>query len=752
MIDHFIPSDPTPRLPLLGDLLPRFPMSVARAYVEAYTPAGGVLLDPFCIGPNVARAAVELGRRAVAASFNPVAVRALESALWPVDARAAFTHLADARKGDRHLHDHVQSLYASRCPTCRAIVTTMAFVWERSQRAPVSKIVDCPDCGANAGKVDNDDVVSARRHEPRGLSFWLLHSKVIPREHADSEEAERVAEALDAYTPRALAALADILLKFDGLSPGDRDALRAPLIGLFDMASSLHPADESGQPIRPRPKPRSLRPPPYFIEHNVWLTLESQVANLQSPALPILRAPNLDVLLNDRQPAVAVLTESSRELAKRLPPASCDLLLGYPPLPDPTWWTLSVVWTAWLWGRLDAMTSLLQILSQRRTNWDWQWRAISSALNALLPALRDDARAILTFNIESAPGEAALDGVATAIAGSGGALSRVLVDPFDGYRLHARPLARAPSDRDRESLAEDIGRSAVDTAIKVLRARGEPAAAPIARAAILETLAREHALAVVARLPEDGPQPLTFLRDSIDSALAAKGGPVIAVENRMMWLADPGKAAEPLADRVELAALELIRSKDEWSESDLLREVYRRFPGELTPERPLVAACIEAYVEGVSAHRVRLRPEDQIDARQAEVQAMQQALAQLGTQLSFSAEVRPGQVVVWKEKGATLYTLVISAMADMGAVWRFGRMLAGTPVLVIPGSRATLFQHKLARDIRMREAVEQGAWQFLKFSAVREMIAHADLDRRAFALALGLEPPIEQPQVQIPLL
>jgi hypothetical protein len=265
-------------------------------------------------------------------------------------------------------------------------------------------------------------------------------------------------------------------------------------------------------------------------------------------------------------------------------------------------------------------------------------------------------------------------------------------------------------------------------------------------------LAKDGALAVTARLPEDGPQPLTFLRDAIDEALAAEDGPVVATDDRAWWLADAARANEPLADRVELAALALMRHREDWDEDELLREIYRRFPGELTPEAPLVAACIAAYADETGAPRVRLRVEDRVEARQAEVQSVLGALAQLGEQLGYAAEARTGQVVVWREEGATAYTLVVSPTAEMGAVWRFGQMLAGTPVLVIPGSRATLFQRKLARDARLREAVEQGAWQFLKFSAARRMIAHADMDRRAFSLALGLDPPLEKPQVQMPLL
>jgi hypothetical protein len=760
MIDYFVPSDASPRLPLLGDLLPRLPPSLARAYLDAYSRPGDLVLDPFCIGTGVIRATVESGRRVVAATFNPVVASAVEAALWPVDARGAFTHLADARKGDRLLRDHILALYATRCPTCGATVTAQAFVWERSINAPVLKIVECPSCGANAGEVDADDAAAASRHEPRGLPFWLLHGKVLPGDHAAAtggagEDAERVSETLDTYTPRALAALSDILLKFEGLPAADRQALRAPLIGLFDDATSLHAADESGQPIRPRLKPRSLRPPPRFVERNVWLALEA-LALPPSGREPggessILRAPDLDALLDARQPAVCLLVEASRDLSKRLPANSVDLLLARPPLPDPVVWTLSAVWTAWLWGKAEA-APLLPLLSQRRTNWDWQSRAIAAALGSLLPALRDDARAILAFNVEEAPSELALDGVALAIAGSGGSMSRAVCDPFDGYRFHVRPLARRPADRDREALAQDIGRVAAETAVKTLRARGEPAAWPTLRASILEALAQDGALAIAARLPEDGPQPPAFVRESIDAALKAEGGPVVEIDERMWWLADASRAGEPLADRVEAATLELIRSREAWDESGLLHEVYRRFPGELTPERPLVAACIASYVEEAPGHRVRLRAEDRVEARAAEVAAMQRALAQLGAQLGYAVEARAGQIVVWKEAGVTACTLVVSATAEMGAVWRFGQMLAGTPVLVIPGSRATLFQHKLARDARLRAAVERGAWQFLKFSAAREMIAHAGLDRRAFALALGLDPPIEQPQVQIPLL
>ena len=69
-------------------------------------------------------------------------------------------------------------------------------------------------------------------------------------------------------------------------------------------------------------------------------------------------------------------------------------------------------------------------------------------------------------------------------------------------------------------------------------------------------------------------------------------------------------------------------------------------------------------------------------------------------------------------------------------------------MLVIPGGRATLLQHKIARDARLRKT----QWQVLKFSSLRRAAQQGDLSLATFPLAFGLEPPIEQPAMQIQLL
>ncbi len=265
LMQHFIPSDTAPRLRLLRQAFPAVPPSVARAAIEAHTQPGDVILDPFASGLGVIQAALDLDRKIIAASFNPINLLAIRATLWPVDARAALTHLADAPKGSLRLRDHLRELYTTRCPTCGRDSLAQHFVWDRDRGEPIEKHVNCTVCGENIGPIDADDLSKLKRYDPRGLAFWMLHGRVIDRNH---EDADRVSDVLDAYTPRTQSALGDILSKFEALSAEDRSALRPALLAMFDLCTTLHAPDESRYPS-------GLKPPARFLERNVWLELEA---------------------------------------------------------------------------------------------------------------------------------------------------------------------------------------------------------------------------------------------------------------------------------------------------------------------------------------------------------------------------------------------------------------------------------------------------------------------------------------------
>lgn len=719
-MQHFVPSDHALPLRILAEAFPPLPPAVVRAALEAHTRPGDIVIDPFCISPSVIQAALELDRRVVAASFNPINILAIEATLWPSDARAALTHLADAVKGTQRLREHVLDLYATACPTCRRQAVVLRFEWDRDRNIPLEKHVICTVCGENIGAADAADVELATRFKSHSLPFWTLHSRVIDRNH---EEAERVSDVLDAYTPRAQNALGDILLKFEGLSEADRTALRPALLATLDAATSLHSSNEG-------PRVIGLKPPPRFIEQNLWLELERQVSLHPAAPSSLRRVATLDELLKSSVAAVALLNAPAREIAKQLPPQSVALLISHPPQPRPGLWSLSAVWAAWLWGK-HASESLWPLLSRKRTNWDWQWRAMSAALKVLNPVLRDSAPNIMIC----ANDEAMVEAMMLAAAGSQRVLDHLACDPADGVRATWHVGEPPPPTL---SLRE----AAAQAAQRILRERAEPTDWSTLYSGVYAALGATSALHAATELPDADQLPLAVVREAVKQALTQ----CVELAGHRWWLRE-ASLGMPLADRVEQIVRELLKLNAVWHTDDLLREVYQRFSDWLTPDRALVATCISSYGQDDPPQQVRLRAEDGEAPRRAEVAEVESLLLTLGAQLGFETEISnlPDHLsrVTWRQTDQPTLAFTVSVTAEIAPLMR-----EAEGVLVIPGGRATLLQHKLARDPRLHKT----AWQILKFSALRRFAADANVSLETFRLAFGLKPPLEQPATQFRLL
>jgi len=737
-MQSFIPSDSAPRLRLLPTAFQVVPPAVARAAIEQHTQPGEVILDPFVSGLGVMQTALDLGRKVIAASFNPINALAIRATLWPADARSAFTHLEDALKVAHRLNENILKLYTANCPTCGKAVTAQHFIWDRERQQPIEKHVLCTVCGENAGLIEDSDFKELKKLGARGLPFWMLHGRVIDRNH---EDADRVSDVLDAYTPRAQSALSDILLKFEALSEADRSALRPAVLAMLDACTSLHTPDEARYPS-------GLKPPARFIEKNVWLELERQVSFFPSvpPSLP--RVAAIDELLASTAPAVCLLVLPARELVKRLPAGSIPLIVTHPPLPRPGFWSLSAVWAAWLWSKQSSLVDhLLPLLSRKRTSWDWQWRAIGSALNVLNPALREEARIVMSFPAE----EAIMDSVSLAAAYAHYHDESMACDPLDGVRATWRltPLT-ARGDADGSTTQDDIPLTADGAEVlrRILQERAEPTHELVLRTGLLTALGQTGVLTEIVQQTEGEQTPLAVLRARIDRAFSSTAAREI--EPHRWWLTLSSSPSRPLADRVELRTRDLLREREEWHGDDLLHQLYRDFPDHLTPDRALVATVIHSYAEDLHFKHTPLavlRAEDQAEARTIEVdeacQFLAQAGAHLGVEVSRAPHAGEQQRIVWSKSGETIYTFIIQATAEVLPLLR-----TETGVLIIPGGRATLLQHKIARDARLRKT----HWQVLKFSSLRRAAQQTDLSLTTFPLAFGLEPPIEQPALQIQLL
>jgi hypothetical protein len=744
---YFVPGQ-LPPAPArgIGAYLPAMPDGVAYAYVAALTQPGDLVLDPFCQTGRALRESVALGRRALGANLNPVAVRWIESQLWPPNVQAATTalvRLGDSPRGDTTLREHMMSLYATRCPTCNKNAVAESFVWERDadEPAPTAKRVRCSACKTeSAGPADDADVTAARRFESRGMAYWFTLERAAPDE---PDERERAAMVVEAYTARTLLALADLLRKYDAASAADQAALAPILLSAFEAALVLHSAEEE------RPRPRSLKIPARFIERNLWLAIEDALQPLAAPAPPTLpRSPDIATLAARQDATACLVAQSARGLGKLVPPGSTSLIVAVPPQPDPTFWALSAVWTAWLWNpkvhgaaQSQIAESVRLLLARRRADMDWWWRGMAQALGSVVPVLAENGHIVL---VSSDADEDILTGLLLAGAGAGLAIEHALVEPQQGLRVMWRKASAASRELDAEALAIEVGEAARHAASEILRERGEPTRWLFVHAAIQAALAQAGLTRIAARMPEGGPQPLDLVQQAtLDGLQAATAhSPVYPVEDwrGLWWLTDPSQAAPPLKDRVEAAVYELLMQCE--AESEIVAEVYHRFPGALTPERAYIRLCLESYAAELRPGVWKLREEDTPTTRHAEIASLRAELIALGPRLGCEAVEREGRVM-WAEARHPLFTFTFSATAELGA-HLLKRPPHGQPVLVLPGGRGALAHHKLRHDARLREAAQGGGWMFLKFRQLRNLVGQAGLDRASFTSALGLDPLIEK--------
>ena len=117
-------------------------------------------------------------------------------------------------------------------------------------------------------------------------------------------------------------------------------------------------------------------------------------------------------------------------------------------------------------------------------------------------------------------------------------------------------------------------------------------------------------------------------------------------------------------------------------------ELYRRFPGLLTPSKGIIYAVLTSYAMKHGANW-KLRPEDLAPTRQGELKSMGALVESVGKRLGYETR-KQDRWLIWEEQRTPVqvfYTLA-SALVD--------RPLAENPlpslpgILVVPGGRAAL--------------------------------------------------------------
>jgi hypothetical protein len=729
------PENPGP----LARFLPPLEDGVISTWLKENIPAGGWVLDPFGSAPQLTLEAARAGYRVLVAANNPITRFILEmgvAALPESEFKAALADLAVSRKGEEKLEEHLQSLYLTACISCKQEVPAQAFLWRKGEESPFGRIYECKECSESGEKlvIPADIERAAEIARSAGLARARVLERVAPMGDPDREYAE---EAIQHYLPRAIYALATLINRLDGLQISEtrRRALTALMLSACDRGNSLwpHPTE--------RPRPKQLSTPPQFREGNLWLALENAIpvwAGNGEP-LPCLRWSDKGEKLPESG-GILLYEGRIKGLAEVVKNAPIQAVIGAIPRPNQAFWTLSALWTGWLWGR-EAAEPFKAALRRRRYDWGWQATALHAALHYVFELLPLSAPFFGLLS-EAEPGSLSATLVAASTAGFDlrGLAMRTDYDPIQllwqrGERLH------------REK--EEVSRQAVQDALEEhLRELGEPAAYLQLHAAGLAAQAGGHGLMRPIQDFDDG---LREAGSKIQEALQASSrlermdSGERSLEVSLWDLKEGEERAEPLADRVERAVVTFLQKRPASTLLELEQGIYPGFPGLLTPSKALVGAVLKSY--GVEeGGRWRLRDEDRAARRRAELEQMTGLIQAIGERLGYKVEFPELNVCVWLEKKKVARAFYLLASAVTGRILAANRYPLEKCVLVLPGGRAGLLAYKESRDPRLRERLE--GWTILKFRLLRSLADIPVLNRQTFEEQL-ISDPVEQTQGQM---
>ena len=728
-------DEPVKSVPL-ARYLPPIPTGIATAFLAGHMdpdqPKGGAwVLDPFGASPQLAVEMAAAGYWVLAAVNNPITHFLLETVSNPpsrAELRAALADLAASRKGEERLETHLQSLYMTECIRCQQQVPAEAFVWERASGELLGRIYHCA-CG-DGGEyppTEADKKLAARQAATDSLHRSRALERVVNPDDPDRRNAE---EALECYLPRAVYALITIINKLDSLTlpPERRRALLALLLTTFDEASTLwpHPAE--------RPRPRQLTVPPRFLEKNVWLALERSV-EIWSAAEKLPRVTHWPELPGG-EGGLCLFEGPIRNLAPYLKDVPLTAVVTAIPRPNQAYWTLSALWAGWLWGR-PAAAPFKAVLRRRRYDWSWHAGALNSALKNLsehLP-LNTPVFAIIP-EAEPAFLSAALIAAADAGFDLNGLALRTRFDPVE-VLWHRQAFSH-----ERREIPPIDPQSVQEAMLAHLRERGEPVAYLNLHAAGLTCMASEQALQWHEEALNQALAPILAALESPEFIHHSESS---NPETGLWGLARWDSASESLPDRVEVFTVRLLQEKSAWTPRDLEIEVDRAFPGLLSPSLWLLQAVLESYAVE-SDGLWRLRQEDAPNARRADLEAVSQSLAALGTRLGYTLQRQetPHRLILWQEKGETKAAFYLLGSA---VISKLLRQVETPPTpnsyIVLPGGRAGLLAYKLARDPSL--AALSHPWKIVKFRHLRRLAAMAGLTRDGFEKNITSDP-IEPPE------
>ncbi len=693
------------------------------------------MLDPFGFNPMVPVEIASAGFQVLTTVNNPIhafMLKIIASAPQETELIAALQDLAAAPKGDDRMEPYIRSLYHVSCANCKRHIEANSFLWEKGADYPFKAQVKCPYCGA-AGEQE----ITTEDKEIMGTlpSIQLHQARALNRIVGQDEKLRsQVLNALNAYPPRPIIVLQTIINKLNSLeqSPRRRDLLIALILSAADLGNTLwaYPS--------PRNRPRQIVVPNVYQERNLWNVLEESIKSWQVLSTPILLQNWSESYSED--PGIFLFPGRLRELTPQPDQGFFSAIFAAIPRPNQAFWTLSALWTGWIWGQ-EAITPIRNVLFRQRYDWNWH----TNALKAVFDTFEDFHYPDLKLYGLIAENEPMLLLAALMAAEISGLTLSAFAHSLDDQIAQCHWIKNPnPSDHDLPASAINIAHQSVRD---YLNQKGETANYQQIHTSAVTGLASEHKLAldIFLQNPNNAASETQKWIESLfteGNLLRRIGAETASIETTDWWLKNPPGQSTSLIDRVEETLLKHLFQVTETTAQDLKTFVYQTFPGRYTPEDKVLLNCLESYAELIDdqKHLWRLRENEKPNLREAEVNKIRKILLDMGERLNYKS--RGDNPILWFDNldGNPNYSfLVLSTAIVSKHIWK-NIANARTNVMIIPGSRANLLVFKKQRDPILGEKLDHN-FLTVKFRLIRDLDANPLLTRELFVEQIQIDPP-----------
>ena len=347
--------------------------------------AGDMIFDAFGSHPLFPLLAAAKGYTVLVSSHNPIINTIMRTyALTPsrADFNKALADFSTLKRGDESLEQHLRSLYDTRCPQCNEITPVLAFLWQKNDSLPIKKILACPRCHAS-GEYDIDayDIAILEKIGDAKLHHSRAISSVIDITHEHYRDIQQIMEV---FPLRSLYTIINMSNRIKGTmsNPQSQQILTALLLNFCDFGNALW------DPENTKFRPKQINLPSTYKEFNPWVYLDEWIQSWKQfdKAIPYRIWPEIPDSSTGGICLMPFKLKDSSVLIRELP---VKAVIGLIPRPSNAFWTLSAMWSGWIYGK-SAVQDMSFAFTRKRYDWRWHANALAASFDRINQAVSDD--------------------------------------------------------------------------------------------------------------------------------------------------------------------------------------------------------------------------------------------------------------------------------------------------------------------------------------------------------------------------